>query len=78
MLDVMYPAGSALESLASDTPLLVYEGEITLRARVLLTDEFADDDGAITLSLAYQPCDDTRCLAPASLDFVVPVHVATD
>ena len=78
MVDVMYPAGSTLESLASDAPLLVYEGEITLRARVLLTDDFEDDDGAITLSLAYQPCDDSRCLAPASVEFSVPVRVVSD
>lgn len=78
VVEVAYPEGATLKSLISETPLRVYEGEVTLRARLRLMDTAGPGEESVSLSLAYQVCDDSRCLAPASLEFAVPVRVLAD
>jgi uncharacterized protein YyaL (SSP411 family) len=78
VVDVQYPVGSTLESLISESPLRVYEGDVTLHARLRLSRNATAGEADVALSLAYQVCDDSRCLAPASLEFTVPVRVAAD
>jgi uncharacterized protein YyaL (SSP411 family) len=55
--NVRYPAGERFESRYSQEAIAVYSG------RVEITGEMA---GQGSLSLTYQPCDDTRCLPPVT------------
>ena len=62
-------------SFSPDKPLAVYEGEVTLKAR--LTADKASKPGIHNLSakLRVQACDDKVCYAPGAIDLVVPVNV---
>jgi hypothetical protein len=51
-----YPPGKSLTFAFSDEPLLVYDGEVRIEGQ-------AEE---ASLTLVYQACDDTRCLAPVS------------
>jgi uncharacterized protein YyaL (SSP411 family) len=71
LVKVDYPKGAS-KTLAGEA-LSVYEGNITLAARVRLP---ADARGPSTLDfrIRYQACDDRACLAPA----VLPVSLKLD
>lgn len=74
-LDVEPPTGVRVGAVAypepvdrtlpfSDEPLLLYEGRFTLRVPI----ESAETAGVFRAVLHYQACDDTRCLAPRTLE----------
>jgi uncharacterized protein YyaL (SSP411 family) len=55
---VRYPEGAPLEAAPGALAVRVYSGRVAIGAEV------RGDDA--TLALAYQPCDDKRCLAPVT------------
>jgi hypothetical protein len=54
--NVAYPESKSMTFSFSDEALLVYDGEVSLRGEVRA--------GEASVTLVYQACDDTRCLAP--------------
>ena len=68
LVDVSYPKGSKLTLPGDDEPILGYEGEITLHARVLLNADATTTPPSLTFQLRYQACNDRACLAPATLE----------
>ena len=62
-------------SFSPDKPLAVYEGEITVKAR--LKADKASKPGRHNLSakLRVQACDDKVCYAPGAMDLIVPVNI---
>lgn len=62
-----YPPGKMMKFAFSESPLSVYDG--TFSIEVPVTWEPAGAEPALSGSLEYQACDDTRCLAPASAKF---------
>ncbi len=54
---VRYPEGERFPSRFSQQPIAVYSGRVEIAGEV---------SGTERLSLAYQPCDETRCLPPVT------------
>ena len=65
--EAAYPPGKMMKFAFSESPLSVYDG--TFSIAVPVTWETARPEPALSGSLEYQACDDTRCLAPASVKF---------
>ena len=72
---VEYPTGADVRLAYSDEPLSVYEGTVTLRARLRMTADAHVGRRALLLHLDVQPCDDRRCLAPERLELVLPLEI---
>lgn len=64
--DPVYPAGKLEKFSFSETPLSVYAGEFRIEVPVRWTGGAAP---ALSGSVGYQACNDTQCLAPASVKF---------
>lgn len=61
-----YPVGAIKKFSFSSTPLSVYEGRFTIEVPVRWSGAQAP---ALSGSLEYQACDDSRCLPPAAVAF---------
>lgn len=74
---VDYPSGKVLRFEFADAPLIVYDGETTIRATVNV-DESARtiDSGVLRLRLSYQACNDQQCLAPATIELPLDVRIS--
>jgi thiol:disulfide interchange protein DsbD len=59
---ITYPKPVERKLAFSDDPLLLYEGTIRIRAALS-----GEGRGRFEATLAYQACDDTRCLPPKTL-----------
>ena len=69
IVDVAYPKGSSMRFEFSDAPLNVYEENLTIPLRLRQKPNVPNSKNAtITLKLTYQPCNDTECLFPETLD----------
>jgi len=62
-----YPAGIQKKFGFSESPLSVYEGTFAIEVPVLW--DASRPPAAISGRIEYQACNDTRCLAPASVSF---------
>ena len=62
-----YPPGKMMKFAFSESLLSVYEGTFSIAVPVKW--EAAGPEPALSGTLEYQACDDTRCLAPASATF---------
>ncbi|AGA29197.1 DUF255 domain-containing protein [Singulisphaera acidiphila] len=70
---VEYPAGDARVLEVGNAPVPLYEGTVTLKARVRLDAEAKQTPDALTFEVRYQACNDNACLAPTSLSVRVPL-----
>ena len=69
IVDVAYPKGRSMRFEFSDEPLKVYEENVTIPLRLKQKSNVSNSKNAtITLKLTYQPCNDTECLFPETLD----------
>ncbi len=69
IVDIAYPMGKSTRFEFSNVPLNVYEGTLTIPLRLKLKPDVTwKKNTAIRLQLTYQPCDDTQCLLPQTLD----------
>jgi len=73
---VSYPRSELKRFSFSDVPLAVYEGQILIPVTLVATSAEGDSLD-VPLQLTYQPCDDTQCLAPATIDLRLRVPVVT-
>jgi uncharacterized protein len=73
---VDYPKGTA-KTLVANGPEKVnlYEGEVTIKLRLLAANGLATGKKTINLRVKYQACNDRACLAPAVLDVPVTLDV---
>jgi thiol:disulfide interchange protein DsbD len=65
--EARYPDGKMMKFGFSESPLSVYEGTFTVAVPV--TWDAARPAPALSGTVEYQACNDTRCLAPASVMF---------
>lgn len=65
--EARYPDGKMMKFAFSESPLSVYEGSFTIEVPV--TWDEARPAPALSGSIEYQACNDTKCLAPASVRF---------
>ena len=69
IVDIAYPKGRSMRFEFSDEPLNVYEENLTISLRLKQKPDVQRKKNApITLKLTYQPCNDTECLFPETLD----------
>ena len=69
IVDIAYPKGRSMRFEFSDEPLNVYEESLTIPLRLRQKPNVAQKKNTpITLKLTYQPCNDTECLFPETLD----------
>jgi suppressor for copper-sensitivity B len=61
-----YPPGSLKTFAFEEEPLSVYDGEVTLLARLTVPADAADGPAEGQFKLTYQACDDRSCLPPVT------------
>ena len=74
--EVIYPEGHLKKFSFSDKPLNVYDGSVTLRARLAAGADAPLGDEEIPFVLRYQACNDTTCLPPVKVPVSVALKVA--
>ncbi len=67
ILDVAYPKGKSAHFEFSDESVNVYEGKLTIPLK-LKQKSNRKKNARVTLKLSYQPCSETECLLPQTLD----------
>ena len=72
IVDVAYPKGSTAHFEFSDESLDVYEGNLMIPLKLRLKSN-RKKNTPVTLKLTYQPCNETECLLPQTLD--IPLEV---
>ena len=72
IVDVAYPKGRTAHFEFSDESLNVYEGNFMIPLKLRLKSN-RKKSTPITLKLTYQPCNETECLLPQTLD--IPLEV---
>ena len=76
VLDTTYPISQPFYYEALDETLNVYQGEVSLGARLQLHPNAPTGaDGVVRVLIQYQACDDTRCLPPGELQKAMPISV---
>ena len=69
IVDIAYPKGRTTRFEFSDEPLNIYEESLTISLRLKQKPNVVRKENApIILKLTYQPCNDTECLFPETLD----------
>ncbi len=72
VVSVNYPEGKIVHFDFSGESLSVYEGRITIPARIQLTSEDSDEeDLPLDFELRYQACNDEICLQPTTIEIRV-------
>ena len=67
IVDVAYPKGRSARFEFSDESLNVYEGNFTVPLKLKLKSDHKKN-AQVTLKLTYQPCNETECLLPQTLN----------
>ena len=69
IVDVAYPKGKSAHFEFSDGSLNVYEGSLTIPVKLKRKIGVAHkENDQVTLKLTYQPCNETECLLPQTLE----------
>ncbi len=69
IVDVAYPKGRTAHFEFSDESLNVYEGSFTIPLKLKQKPDTSDNKATqVTLKLTYQPCNETECLLPQTLN----------
>jgi len=75
---VDYPDGVPLVFEGADEPLSVYDGTVTFRVVLRAPPRGPRKAASANLVMAYQACDNIRCLDPQTLEFAVPMPQAAE
>ena len=73
--DVRYPKGKHLKFGFAEDSLSVYEGSPVIFFTVKLSSKVAAGHDTLKAKLEVQACNDQVCLAPASIDILIPVEI---
>ena len=74
IVDVAYPKGKSARFEFSDGSLNVYEGSLTIPVKLKRKIGVAHkENDQVTLKLTYQPCNETECLLPQTLE--IPLNL---
>jgi DsbC/DsbD-like thiol-disulfide interchange protein len=75
VLGVDYPEGTPSDAGGAGTIVLVYEPKVTIPVRLQLKDDVKPGPLEVKLQVKFQPCNDSACLAPATLTLPVKLTV---
>ena len=69
IVEIVYPTGETTRSVLSNGYLNVYEGAVLIPLRLKqIKNKKPAENLPLTLKLTYQPCNETECLLPQTLD----------
>ncbi|HKB08323.1 MAG TPA: DUF255 domain-containing protein [Candidatus Polarisedimenticolia bacterium] len=72
---IAYPEAHLVQLKFADTKLSVYEGANTIRVTLRPPSDSAQGERPVPLRLTYQACNDATCLAPETVEFLVPLRI---
>lgn len=75
LLDVRYPEAKELKFDFAEDALKVYDGSSTIFIVLKVSRDMAIGEHKIVGKLQVQACDDQVCLAPSTMDMVIPFEV---
>ncbi len=79
IVDIAYPKGKTTHFEFSNTPLNVYEETLTLPLQLKLKPDVTGKKNIrIILKLTYQPCNDTQCLLPETVEIPLELPLLRD
>jgi uncharacterized protein YyaL (SSP411 family) len=73
--NVAYPAGKEARFGANAEPLSVYEGALTIRAKIAVARTAAPGKAEMVLRVRVQPCREDACLAPQTLSVPLTLNI---
>jgi thioredoxin:protein disulfide reductase len=72
---IVYPKGKLTKFPFSDTPLLVYEGEVPIGILLQVPKSISSKAVSLSGKLTYQACNDHACLPPTSVPLSLTLKV---
>jgi thiol:disulfide interchange protein DsbD len=76
LADVQYSKGNLVSLSFADQPIDVYEGTVPIFATLRISDNLHPGIDTLKGSIAVQACNNQICLAPSSIDVLIPVRIA--
>lgn len=73
--DVKYPSGKRTRFGFSEREMLVYEGEVWMHGRLFIHEDAPAGEMKLPFELTAQPCDNTQCLFPQTLQLDLEIRV---
>ena len=73
---IAYPAGKKVERGEGEKPQSLYMGKVNLIGQLEVPANAAGRSEEMTVTVAFQACNDAQCLPPKKLKLTVPVTVA--
>jgi thiol:disulfide interchange protein DsbD len=73
--DLQYPKGLNLKFGFADDSLSVYEGNPTIFFTVRISEKMTTGRDTLRATLEVQACNDQVCIAPASIDVLIPMEI---
>lgn len=73
---IFYPPAEDFKLSFSETPLSVWQGEVTFGALIVIPGNVKPGKYNIPLTVEYQACNDITCLAPSSVADTLVVEIA--
>lgn len=71
----MFPPPDTLQTDQSAQPIPIYRGELRVVVPVIGIGEVTEDTGEIRARITYQPCTDTECALPQTVELVEQVRL---
>ena len=72
---IVYPEAELAKFSFSEDEMAVYEGVVNIGVQIRVAESAALGEQSIPASVRYQACNDTTCLAPATLTVELPLHI---
>ena len=69
-----YPPGARIRAAGEE--ISAYSGALAIPVRIHASPDAADGEASVRLKVEFQPCDDSRCLAPRRVELAVPLKIA--
>ena len=71
--EIAYPSGREIDQ--GGERLSVYSGQVEISVPITVGTEAAEGESQLSVSLGFQACDDTSCLAPERIEVKLPIVV---
>jgi hypothetical protein len=72
---IVYPNAISRKLGFAEKPLAIYEGEVTIKAKLSVDKTIKPGQKHLAAKLNVQACDDQVCYAPGTIDLVIPVNI---
>jgi thiol:disulfide interchange protein DsbD len=75
ILNIQYPPGKKVSLGFAEQPVDLYEGTVTIHVSLKISDNHKLGSDTLHGTLTAQACNNQTCLAPASLEIAIPLHI---